>query len=978
MKGDFSRKTFDPRKHYSNVLMQQGRVQIDADWNEQGAIQAYRRRVAVGDLIGLCGGPKGKDSNGVDLAGFKISCDQNELGVSRGRYYVNGILCENEGDLKVTKTGQTPQTGVSSISYPPQGQHLVYLDVWERHVNSLEDNEIREIALGGPDTCTRSQVAWEIRIAKDVQGQTCADFQDWKPAGIPSTGRMKARLKRTGTPTGPCEVSGGEYHRLENQLYRVEIHQGGSADSATFKWSRDNGSITAIWSKAQNDGKVLTLKDPTAQQLQGFSGTPWVEITDELRERQGKQGVLAQVKSLDDHVLTLEPTSIKDPDDAKASSVDKTKFNDRPIIRRWDSIADLSLVGPANQGVWIELEEDIQVFFDDQGSYRTGDFWLVPSRMLIDDVLWPVDGNGNPEFTKEHGVVHHYCPLALLTLSGNGVQVKDCRKFFPPATAITADDVSFDGKTCEMDGVNTVQEAIDTLCQRDGGMCTLIALPGPGWEKVFDHLPQGKDAQICFKAGEYPYNGKEPITIKGKGAIHLRLSGIGQGTRLIAKECESVLAFQGCESVTVRDLYAESKAAGKTGKLKNLNGVLTFLDIPHVTVENTNLRCRSGARRMATCITVRISESALKGRAQHANVRIRHNNLQVGHLQTGILLVNAARVQVEDNTLAVVKKPGWLSLKHMLTDDYYRGNVVRALMNEMIVKEASNPGPNPGSGSERTTFSFGDFEMEFEEERSYTEELASDLMGNLPSMESIRSSTELESELNSVVNNILRNPEKVEAMPGVKKWLERLKKKNIAVGSQGVVVGGHWAEDVRIIHNTIHGMLQGIHVGQSRAIEDRESDVLDRTMRLQILHNTITVLMPVILPHERHGIFCGNCESLVIENNFLRIKRYKETLETNIDGIRVFGTMGRMMKVCQNHVEHPTVGFYFNPLNSPIKQIPKSLWLFGENMVVDPLSGESVEVGDRPQQGETAAQKARRLQRNQKKRVLLTTYRNWP
>ena len=35
MPGDFSRDTFDSRNHFSGVLMQQGRVQLDADWNEQ-------------------------------------------------------------------------------------------------------------------------------------------------------------------------------------------------------------------------------------------------------------------------------------------------------------------------------------------------------------------------------------------------------------------------------------------------------------------------------------------------------------------------------------------------------------------------------------------------------------------------------------------------------------------------------------------------------------------------------------------------------------------------------------------------------------------------------------------------------------------------------------------------------------------------------------------------------------------------------
>ncbi len=56
MKGDFTRDLFDPTKHYSGVLMQQGRVQLDADWNEQDSIQRYRTEVEARDLIGASGG----------------------------------------------------------------------------------------------------------------------------------------------------------------------------------------------------------------------------------------------------------------------------------------------------------------------------------------------------------------------------------------------------------------------------------------------------------------------------------------------------------------------------------------------------------------------------------------------------------------------------------------------------------------------------------------------------------------------------------------------------------------------------------------------------------------------------------------------------------------------------------------------------------------------------------------------------------
>ena len=40
MSGDYSRFPFDPRRNYSGVLLQQGRVLLDQDWNEQSAIAA--------------------------------------------------------------------------------------------------------------------------------------------------------------------------------------------------------------------------------------------------------------------------------------------------------------------------------------------------------------------------------------------------------------------------------------------------------------------------------------------------------------------------------------------------------------------------------------------------------------------------------------------------------------------------------------------------------------------------------------------------------------------------------------------------------------------------------------------------------------------------------------------------------------------------------------------------------------------------
>jgi hypothetical protein len=67
MKGDFSRHTFRPTNHYSGVLMQQGRVQLDADWNEQQAINLHRFEAEAVDVIGLSGAPALGGGFGIDV-----------------------------------------------------------------------------------------------------------------------------------------------------------------------------------------------------------------------------------------------------------------------------------------------------------------------------------------------------------------------------------------------------------------------------------------------------------------------------------------------------------------------------------------------------------------------------------------------------------------------------------------------------------------------------------------------------------------------------------------------------------------------------------------------------------------------------------------------------------------------------------------------------------------------------------------------
>lgn len=59
MQGDFSRLTGRnaTNNHYNAVLKQQGRVQLDSDWNELVSIVDHQRKTRTIDTIGQSGAP---------------------------------------------------------------------------------------------------------------------------------------------------------------------------------------------------------------------------------------------------------------------------------------------------------------------------------------------------------------------------------------------------------------------------------------------------------------------------------------------------------------------------------------------------------------------------------------------------------------------------------------------------------------------------------------------------------------------------------------------------------------------------------------------------------------------------------------------------------------------------------------------------------------------------------------------------------
>jgi Family of unknown function (DUF6519) len=460
MKGDFSRDSFDRTRHYSRVLMQQGRVQLDADWNEQTSILwAYLRGLTV-DLLGPHGGPHSGPGFQIitpktDLtkeldaprnpaspevqAALKTLLDdaRYKFVLGSGRYYVDGFVCENERDVPLEDQPDHELTDGSDEAKLLNGEApaLVYLDVWERHVTALEDAHIREVALGGPDTTTRARVLWQVRLSEfdpsvlEAGAMTDAKWEAWKANRDGARPRMRAQAEPGSSAGGPCSIPPeSKFRGTENQLYRVEIHQGTNTleKPVTFKWSRENGSVLTAWTGSRPaGGSGLGLEVMSARD---FVSGGWVELLDDEHELEGQPGTLVQVLRVDGDALVIDPMTTDGP-------TDYGKFGTHPKIRRWDQVqrADLvfkngAITVPDEATKWIELEGGIRVQFQGTATtrYRTGDYWLIPARVLTGQIEWPGD-SANPDWLEPHGVTHHYAPIAWRDAVGT---VQNLRRFF--------------------------------------------------------------------------------------------------------------------------------------------------------------------------------------------------------------------------------------------------------------------------------------------------------------------------------------------------------------------------------------------------------------------------------------------------------------------------------------------------------------------------------------------------------------------
>ena len=473
MHGDFSRVTFDPARHFSAVLAQQGRVQLDSELNEAACLMLhYLRQLAV-DLIGPAGVPLDPRVQG-DKGGFLIdpvsTSSPPDVSISPGRMYVDGIMLQNEPlDRGASPTYWTQPDGFLdqdvSTDQLPSAPFLVYVRVWEQLITAVEDPGIREIALGdfGPDTSARSRVVWQVAARASGGGDATAAWQNWLNALYLPKARLKARATRPDdADTNVCDVApDARYRGPENQLYRVEVHNDGlpgagttKAPRGTFKWSRENASVAFPVDSVS--GADVTVASLGRDGKLGLEVDDWVEVVDQAyAARLADDGPQRPVPPLNRVVAVDVENRVVTLNGPPGGSIWPglgTDSSRRPLLRRWDhrstassDSGDLKVTAdgalPIVSGTWIDLEDGVQVLFQPDPvqaklpfKYRRGDYWLIPARTIPGDVLWPQDADG-PAARPPDGVDYQYTPLASLSAAGERT---DLRKTFSARTADAA------------------------------------------------------------------------------------------------------------------------------------------------------------------------------------------------------------------------------------------------------------------------------------------------------------------------------------------------------------------------------------------------------------------------------------------------------------------------------------------------------------------------------------------------------------
>ncbi len=548
---DLSREATDFRKHYNSVRMQQGRVLDDQTVNEQARIiEEDMRRTRI-NTIGVYGSPDA----GFRVKGFTLFNGHPTFTLSAGELYLGGLYLTLEQDqpFHLQKDWLNMNVASETSSVPAEGNSridMVVMDAWQQPVSAVEDSELFEVALGGPDTSQRMKTMQRVSIREGVSFDDCFDAwqeiqADWVSFGSLAEDmelRSDAKIQVTYTaPTEPADLCSlgemGGYLHHENQAIRVQL-----TSATTYTWGFDNAAplyrarvttsggarIRIELMNEPKDAAHWPLQDQVVEIIPWSAALPNGERVAEL------SGMMAKVTSSynpEDASFLIDTAVPVDFGTEWESRDDVAEFFDGSAderfyyVRVWNRGDDLTSPAEIPIANGQLGNTGLAVSFMD-GPLRENLFWIIAARTGSPNVVvpWILESvNGAPAY----GVKHYRAPLALIrwTTSGgvtSGELIHDCRIPYQPLTRIkNCCQFTVGDGTHSYGNFNSIQEAIN-------------------------HLPS-TGGKICLLPGEYHEN----IVINRS---HVSIHGCGERSRVIAVTDDPVFLIEDQQNVHIAEL----------------------------------------------------------------------------------------------------------------------------------------------------------------------------------------------------------------------------------------------------------------------------------------------------------------------------------------------------------------------------------------------------------------------------------------
>lgn len=996
MKTQLSRISRQKFKQYSSVCHQQGRMLTDSDLTEQALISRDRLSQALQDVIGsgtprhgallqlsAIGEPElhwGK----VYVDGVPAVVQPVDMeGASEDKVLPEELYI---GQLHYPVPPELPQT-----------PYRLYLDVWERPVIWLQDEMLRDPGLHGADTTTRTQTVAQVKWSDGAKDPLCEDINPTMgDARLRLVLRSLSSSPDPCDPCADelnlYNSIGNYLFRVE--IHDVSYDENDQPDGVVLKWSSENGAEAYKHSDTPPDfaanAFVYEYFDEVTEQHQGAH----LARNNAGRMIDGKRLELSS--TFPNAALTKDYVRRWDGwCELKKTGTDWKLLNgfDGSVALSVGSLGSPGHVVEEGGIVTIELRFITLAIELGNRPLLTGDYWTAPVRESIhqEGEILLADGLDEGETlapgVPPQGEQHHY--MLLVDVAADGTMLlptgSECDAYnacklpqFPSLTDLRADDVCYATPECDSEvtllshlqqksplqgdiknwldnilchtnaatipldsdsplcetykeaEVRTVQDALNLFCDFKSNGCSTITLnPKSDWVNILEKIPANTHVHICFHPGEY----NVPKTLHLKNLGHVKISCVSEGSLFVYHLTEAVFSFEKCKSVTIDGGVF---LGGKSGLGKpdddtydHLRGALSFIDCLAVNLHSVVAKCVAASAVSACCISIHNASNRL------GQTRISGCRFEVGNQQIGILALNQQRVSINDNLIKSRPHTKQYSFEHTLKDTRVMKHLGKLMLQNSAIRNFEKiKDDNNGKGFKNLLVGKGTDKRQIKFKSPIPKKDWERSLNTMFPDHKYATNNELLNAAKYVAKEVMLKPEVRASFLGFKSWFEDIKQQSPAIMSKGVVCAGEVMEEVRILDNTFEQVQLGIQLATSnRNKKTAKIESPQRVGNVLIRGNSIGVRFTPLVTRRRGGLFVGNCKALVVRDNVIKVTRENAVAKKSIEGMRVFGDLGRKIIIKDNETRECNIGILIQPIT--IDPNLSYQWLVADNLFAE-------------------------------------------